>query len=884
MSRRPRLSELLLRVVVRDEESYLGLLGDLHEEAARRGERSGGPAYNRAVLALARSYLTERLPGRGASHIVAGSDDRHGWLRSALADSRAAARLLRRRPGYTIAVVGTLGLGFGAAAAVLSVAYGVWLKPLPFGEPNAIVRVYEVKLEGDEGNVAGEAPIRPSALDANVARRQRVSPPLLHDMRGRDWATLTQLASVSGIALDWRHDGEASRLSGVSASRGVFDVLRLQPLVGRFFAAEAGVREVVVSEGLWRRSFGADADVVGNESLILDGVSYLIVGVVADGLPYPESAGEVWVPSDPSHDELVEGMRGARYLDVIGRLRPGATLVEARTELDAFVLNLGEDHPNHVGWGATAVSLRQDMIRPFVGLLRVLLVGAALFLLIACSNVAGLVAARRAEDRSERGLRLALGASRWCLLRHEIAEMLWLSLGAAVVAAVLAGWALAPLQRLAPSDVPRIADIRLDPVVVAALTGFLLLAAVSAAVVGNFLAAGARQSVRGTGKTVSPNAAGRATLTVIQVALTTLLLIGGAALADHFRALARIEPGFVPGPVMTAPVAINANNYPENAARLQFFESVIEGLEQRGHTAVVGTNPPVAGANMRYGYRPGDGDEDQYWAQYHTVSPRYFEVLGIPLVSGRDFNDRDRADGIPVVIISETLARAHFDGDPLGREMSVVGTSREIVGVVGSVHHFGPDQGPPAEMYVPFAQDPWAFGHLLIRPGAGFSPYDAREIVAAIDPVVPVQAMFPFDRFVRTWFAPLRFQLTIVGLLAAAGTSLAVIGLYALIAYLVAGRTREIGIRVALGETARSVFARVVGRGLALAVAGLGVGIAAALALRGLLGSLGVGIDADDPAVLLAVAALVGVAAAGACVLPARRAAAVDPVIALRHE
>ena len=365
-------------------------------------------------------------------------------------------------------------------------------------------------------------------------------------------------------------------------------------------------------------------------------------------------------------------------------------------------------------------------------------------------------------------------------------------------------------------------------------------------------------------------------------------MIGGAALADHFRELARIEPGFVPGPVMTAPVAINANSYPENASRLQFFESVIEGFEQRGHRAAVGTNPPVGGSNMRYGYRTGDGsddgDGDQYWAQYHTVSPRYFEVLGIPLVGGRAFNDRDRADGMPVVIISETLARAHFDGDPVGREMIVVGTSREIVGVVGSVHHFGPDRAPPAEMYVPLAQDPWTFGHLLVRPGVGFSRDDALQIVAAIDPVVPVQAMFPFDQFVRTWFAPLRFQLTIVALLAAAGTLLAVIGLYALIAYLVAGQTREIGIRVALGETTRSVFARVVGRGLALAGAGLVVGVAAALALRGLLGSLGMGVDANAPAVFLAVAALIAVAAAGACLLPARRAAAVDPVIALRQE
>ncbi len=882
MKRRTRLSEFLLRLVIRDVEAYQGLLGDLHEEAGRDGRQAGRLEYDRAVLSLARSYLMERLPGRGASRAVTRIGDSEGWLLGALTDSRAALRLLRRRPGYTGAVVGTLGLGFGAAAAVLSVAYGVWLKPLPFGDSAALIRVYEVDLN-DERSGAGDAPIRPAALAVDVERRSRLSPPLLDDMRNRDWVALSHLASVAGLAVDWQQDnGDSRRLSGVTASRSVFDVLQLRPVAGRFFVPDPGVREVVLSESLWRASFGADGDALGSDTMILDGDSYLIVGVVADGLPYPDSAGDVWVPSDPSEDQLVEGMRGARYLDVVGRLRPGSTLAEANAELDAFVRSLGEDHPNHLGWGAAAVLLRQDMIRPFIGILQVLLAGAAMFLLIACSNVAGIVAARRARDSGERGLRLALGASRWRLMRHEVAEMLWLSLGGAIVAAVLAAWVLAPLQRLAPSDVPRIADIRLDPVVVGTLTALIFLASVAVAVVGNLLASGVRRSGRGTGRTVSPHAAGRAMLTVLQVGLTTLLLAAGAALANHFVQLARLDPGFDADGVMVAPVIMNANSYEEKAIRLQFFESVIEGLERRGQVAAVGVSPPVAGGNMRFGYRPGDGEADPHYGQYHTVSERYFEVLSIPLLSGRSFNARDRADTAPVVIISEALASAHYDGDAVGREITVVGTTREIVGVVGSVHHFGPDQAPPPEMYVPLAQDTWLLGHILVQPGQGFSVDDAREIAAALDPEVPVQAMFPFDQYVRTWFAPLRFQLTIVALLAAAGTLLAVVGLYALIAYIVAGRTREIGIRVALGETARSVFARVVGRGLALAGAGLVLGIAASLALRGFVGALGVGIEANDPIVLVAVAVLVALAAMAACLWPARRAAAVDPVVALR--
>jgi hypothetical protein len=335
---------------------------------------------------------------------------------------------------------------------------------------------------------------------------------------------------------------------------------------------------------------------------------------------------------------------------------------------------------------------------------------------------------------------------------------------------------------------------------------------------------------------------------------------------------------------MTSPVILNAESYATEPQRLQFFDAVIEQLERRGHRVAVGTNPPVAGINMRFGFRAGDWEEEQFWGQYHTVSPAYFEVLGIPLVEGRPFTDRDLADSAPVVIISEALAAAHFDGDPVGREMIVVGTSREIVGVVGSVQHFGPDQSPPPEMYVPLAQNPWLLGHVLIRPETGFSADDVRDVVAVIDAEVPIGSSFPYAQFVRTWFAPLRFQLAIVGLLAVAGTLLAVVGLYALVAYVVAGRTREIGIRVALGETARSVFVRIVARGVALAGVGLGAGVAGALMLRSLLAAQGVVFDAAQPAVLASVVVMVGAAASLACFVPARRAAAVDPVVALRQD
>jgi predicted permease len=516
-----------------------------------------------------------------------------------------------------------------------------------------------------------------------------------------------------------------------------------------------------------------------------------------------------------------------------------------------------------------------------------MLIGAGvLFVLLALVNVAGLVAAQRADNRQARMIRLARGASHGRIHRVGVIESTLLGLAGALIAAAGATWVLAPNKRQMPPDVPRLSTISLSGGMLGVVVLSGLLVGVVVGLLGHAMSGVRDQpSVGRNRESGRPGVRGRRALLITQVALTTWLLLGGVALVRHVSSLRAVDIGFRSAGVMAAPLTLSVRRQgasPEQS--YLFWDDLLERLEARGMTAAVATNPPVSGSTMRFGYAIS-GDESRYWAQYHSVSPAYFDVLGIRIGAGRAFTAVDAAGGAPVVIINEVMARTHFPNeDPVGRTIRVVSTDRTIVGIADATRHFGPDTDPPAELYVPLAQEPSPFAHVLVQGGPGVTSGLLANVVPAIDGTLPAPPLAPFENYVSTWFAPLRLQLVIIGVFSAAGIILAALGLYALVAYLVSNREREIGIRLALGERTPMLFRRILGDGLAMSAAGVVMGLAAAAATRGVIGRLVSGVDPADPVVVIVVLLLVPSVAVAASLLPARRAISVDPIVTLRGE
>jgi putative ABC transport system permease protein len=795
---------------------------------------------------------------------------------------RQSVRVLVRRPLYSGGVIATLGLGLGSAGAVFAVAWAVWIQPLPFPDPERIVRVYEVNLRPDPNADAVVA----SSADVPPARWNGLSPPFLTDLQKADLGTISAAAAVSSAGFDWLREGDIRRLSAQLVSPELFEVLNIRPLHGRLPMRDRGAREVVLLEPFWQRSFGANPEVVGSGTMVLDGEAYAIVGIIEQPAGFPAAA-DLWAPLIFEAGALSEGMRGARYLDVIARVRPGRSVADGAAEIDAFLRNLADAHPNHQQWGAHAVALKEDMVRPFRSILLVLLGAGSVFLSLATVNVSGLVAARRADTRRARAIRIALGASHQQILREGLTESALLGVAGAVTAVAGVFWVLAPIKQLIPADVPRLTEIGVGPGLVAGLLCAGIVGGLFVGLLGHALSGVGRIQIARSRDAGQPSVRGRRFLLATQIALTTWLLIGGTALMQHILSLRAVDSGFQPERVRASFLSLSPQRHGASEERsLLFWEDLLGALEARGITAAVGTNPPISGSSMRFGYAI-QGDASQYWGQYHAVTSRYFAVLGASISTGRPFNEGDRAGSAPVVIVNETLARQHFPNvDPVGRTIQVVGETRTIVGVARSIRHFGPDQEPPPELYVPLAQKPSPFAHVLLAAGpAGQDPAaDAlTDIVADIDPYLLAPPLQPFGNYVKEWFAPLRLQMIVLSVFAMVGSLLAALGIYALVAYIVSNGLREIGIRLALGERSQTVFRRVLAHGVLLTGIGIACGTAAAfITRRGVLQLAQV--DAIAPSAVLIVGAFVAIIAVLASVVPARRAISVDPMVTLRGD
>jgi len=858
----PRVARALVRLVSpRADRDFI--LEDLRE-------RFEAIARERSPAAARRWYWFQAL--RAVQVAVTPDLDlmsRRSW-QGVLGDIRQGARVLRRKPLYTAGVTGTLAIGLASAAAVSSVAWHVWLAPMPFPDPDRVVRLFELEAAA-EGS------------DEVKATPWRLSPPLLEDLRAHDWTTVSAVAGVSRNVFDWKREDRTSRITALVVSPEVFDILGFSPLAGRVLSLDEDAPEVVLTEAFWERAYGSDPGIIGSGSLNLSGKPYSIVGVVRLPSGYPDN-GEVIMRMAFAPEQLSEGMRGARYLDVVARVDPAHSVVEASAEMNRIVVSLGETFANHRGWGGNAVSLSEELMRPYRSVIALLLAAGVVFLLLAVVNVAGLVAARSVDGRHDRSIRLALGASERRLLRASLTEAVLVGAVAGGLALFLAYGLLTPLMELVPAEIPRVGDVRLSAGVGGAMLGLALLSGWVVGLLGFLLSRGVAPAIGRSAIGVGGGLAARSAMVASQVALTTLLAATGAGIVRHVMTLQNVDLGFEAEGVASAEIMVAGERYQTPETRSIYWGELLQGLRARGVEVAIGASPPMAGVNMPWGYRLDPTDEQRF-AQYNIVSAEYFDVMGIDVIEGRAFTDDDRVDAEPVVVINETLATERFPNESaVGRQIEVLLKPKTVVGVVRAARHWGPGVDPPEQIYVPYEQDPWPHSQLLVHGDAQSLAATVVEVTNTIDPGLGVPPIAPYTRFVTDWFAALRLQMIIVGVLALVGTVLAALGLYALIAYRVNTQRREIGLRMALGASDVRMFSDVVRRGATLSVAGMVVGFLVWYAAMPVMGELLGDVAIEDPWVPLIVATLVGLVSIGASVLPALRSVAVDPAVTLRAE
>jgi putative ABC transport system permease protein len=796
-------------------------------------------------------------------------------------DLRYGIRTIARTPAMSAAIAITLGLGVGASTTVFSAIHAVLLRPLPYMQPDRLVIVRESDRRQESGRTGVSA--------ANFVDWRASNPAFDGLAAYRPW----------GFVLTG--DNEPERLAGARVSDDLFSLLGLTPIAGRTFVPgddREGQRVVLLSEELWRRRFGSDGAILGR-TIRLDGEAHVVVGVMPAGIQLP--AADVWVPLSLKPYELQQ--RGARALSVVGRLRNGVTMGAARDHMRAAAAVVERSHPDaSAGWTATVTPLLEDVAGAVRRPLAILFAAAIAVLAIACVHLATLVAARSVARRREIAVRMAIGADRRRVVRQLIAEHVVTAAGGAMMAVAVAhagGRILAGLDR---SYLPRAAEIATDPIVMA----FAVLVSLGAGVGLAWIAALASTHLD-LAQAIRPGVAGRLfrrrieageLAVAIQVALTVVLLVGTGLLVRSFLRARAVDAGFVPDRVLAMTVSLAGARYSTNDQKLAFHDSLAQrlGTLPDVRSAALVSHLPLAGAvlsgDLAVEGRAADGVAAAS-VQMNTITPDYFSTMRIPVIDGRTFGPADRMGTRAVVIVDETLARRYWPpGGAIGRRIRLGATLgadtgwREIVGVVGSVHAASLESAPAPVVYMPYAQNPWPTMNLLVgTPGdpAGAAA-SVRQAVQSVDPNQPVYNVRPLTAVLERQLAPRRVQVILLGTCAAAALLLSVLGVYAALASMVARRTREVGIRMALGCRPRAVLAWVLGRAFRVLASGAAAGVLCALAGARLLAGLLFNVSAHDPVSLATAVALVMAAGLGASSVPALRATRVDPMLALRRE
>jgi len=868
---------------------------ELMEVRARRGRRHATSFVARAWADAIRAGLGERRRCRARWYAGSGEDVRSpvrrlAWMEHVMQDLRLAARMLARQPGFAALVVLTLALGIGVNTALFSIVNGVLLRPLPYPDPDAIVRIHTQRGGRGFGGI---------------------SEPEFVDLVGGTTA-FEAIGLMQGVGLNLTEgEGDPEYIDGLLITAGVFDALGVRPALGRPLHEREGLvgggRAALISDGLWKRRFGADASVLGRSLRILN-ETYEIVGVMPAGFAFPDAQTEAWIGYGLDTANL-RG-RGAHFCAIVARLREGVTRNRAQADVDALSARVREANQDVYRPGSGFHFVVQSYLDDITGAVRpalvLLMAAVGLVLLIACANVASLLLARAADRGREFAVRAALGAGRARILRQLLTESLFFGALAGLLAIPVAWWVFGALAALHPGSLPRMGDVRLDTPVLLFNAALVALATLTVGGWPALWVSGALRPGRGPGaagllaaRTADSGgrSRGRAVLVVAEVALAAVLLVGAGLVVRSLERLADAQPGFTAEHVLTARVTLAPERYPDEEARAGFYRRLMDGLatEPDVVSAAAVNYVPASGVDMDWylgaeGYVPASPNID--FVQYRTVTPGYFETLGIPILRGRDFTDDDRAGSQPVAILSAALAKRFWgDQDPIGRRVRPSGADSSspwhvVVGIAGDIQYAGPRGGDAPIWYRSTYQDAWSTMSLVLQTG-GDPARAVRAVkgaVAQIDPRQPVYQIRAMTDLARDILSPDRLNANLLALFAALALALAAIGIYGVLACEVGQRTHEIGVRVALGARGGQVLRDIVAKGLTLVVAGLGLGLAGALALSRLLRSLLFGIDAYDPATFTGVAVVLLGVGLLACVLPARRALRVDPLTALRQE
>ena len=800
-----------------------------------------------------------------------------------------SVRMLLKKPGLTAVAIIAMGLGIGANTAIFSVVNTVLLQPLPYDHPEQLLRLATEQ--------------RNQALDGRGA----FSVPDLFDVQQRS-TTLEYVATVQGAGTVITEGGDPERVLGAAVTADYFPLLRVKPILGRVFTRDedkpGAASVVLLSEGLWKRRFGGDPNIIGREIDL--GGKTTVLGIMPAGFEYPisDETQDFWEPlfAGTWLTKEMREERANRFLAGIGRLKQGATVEQAKADLDLISRQIEQQSPvSNTNVIFNAVSMHEDITRDYRSALLVLLGAVGLVLLIACANVANLLLARAAARQKEVAIRMALGASRRRIASQLLTESVLLSLAGGAIGLLLASWGMYLLVAYGPADVPRLHDVSLDRYVlfftfgVAILTGVLfgLAPALNASKPdpGRMLNESGRGAAQGGRNWM------RSGLIVSEVALSLMLLVGAGLLIHSFWRLLQTDAGFDPKGVLALDIPLSRATYSKPEQRSAAFQQLVTRMKTLPgvRDASVVSNVPLTDFDEelsfqvegREPYKPGE----EAVADYTVAGPDYFRTMNIAALRGRVFTDNDTLNSPQVLVVSDAFVKRYFaNEDPIGKRIIFDGpnkTPREIVGVVADVRRNGLDVNVQPEMYASYLQRPERRLNVVIRTDARDASQlipAARAEVKAFDPNQIIWRTQTLEQLLSTSVAPRRFNMLLLGIFACVALVLAAVGLYGVMSYSVSWRTREIGIRMALGARRADVLRLVVRQGMTMTLIGLALGLVGAFSISRVLRGLLHGVSPTDPLTFVAVSIVLLVVALLACLVPARRATRVDPIIALRTE